>query len=230
MTRDPFAALGLAASRDLTDDDVRAAWRRVAAATHPDRADGGDPAAFAAAASAYSDLRTRFGRNEALADLRTTARRPRPAARWAPRARPALARSAPGRGVAGADRSGRVGCGAGRTGARRPWRSALAGPGTASLALAGPGTASLALRLGRASPARTAGPAGAAGGGRRRGKRAGRGDRRLAAGHARTDGRGPDLALPHRPPGPGPPPGTWPPTSPAHPADRMITDVRQRYH
>jgi curved DNA-binding protein CbpA len=68
VTRDPFAALGLAASPDLTDDDVRAAWRRVAAATHPDRADGGDPAAFAVAASAYSDLRTRFGRNEALAD------------------------------------------------------------------------------------------------------------------------------------------------------------------
>ncbi|MGH3395164.1 MAG: hypothetical protein ACRDPO_10780, partial [Streptosporangiaceae bacterium] len=63
MTRDPFAALGLAASPDLTDDDVRAAWRRVAAATHPDRADGGDPAAFAVSASAYSDLRTRFGRN-----------------------------------------------------------------------------------------------------------------------------------------------------------------------
>ena len=28
---------------DLTDDDVRAAWRRIAAATHPDRDDGGDP-------------------------------------------------------------------------------------------------------------------------------------------------------------------------------------------
>jgi len=41
---DPFAALGLAARPDLTDDDVRAAWRRIAASTHPDRADGGDPA------------------------------------------------------------------------------------------------------------------------------------------------------------------------------------------
>jgi curved DNA-binding protein CbpA len=50
----PFAVLGLPPSPDLTDDDVRAAWRRVAAATHPDRADGGDPAGFAAAAGAYT--------------------------------------------------------------------------------------------------------------------------------------------------------------------------------
>ena len=53
----------------LSDDDVRAAWRRPAAATHPDRADGGDPAAFAAAAVAYTLLRTAAGRTEALADL-----------------------------------------------------------------------------------------------------------------------------------------------------------------
>jgi curved DNA-binding protein CbpA len=67
--RDPFRALGLEPSRDLGDDDVRAAWRRVAAATHPDRSDGGDPASFAAAAAAYSALRTPGGRGEALADL-----------------------------------------------------------------------------------------------------------------------------------------------------------------
>jgi hypothetical protein len=65
---DPFAVLGLAAAPPLTDDDVRAAWRRVAAATHPDRADGGDPARFAEAAAAYTTLRTRSGRGEALAD------------------------------------------------------------------------------------------------------------------------------------------------------------------
>ncbi|HEX6856176.1 MAG TPA: hypothetical protein VF204_12850, partial [Streptosporangiaceae bacterium] len=41
---------------------------RVAAATHPDRADGGDPAAFAAAAAAYNLLRTRSGRSEVMAD------------------------------------------------------------------------------------------------------------------------------------------------------------------
>ena len=66
----PFDVLGLPVSTELTDDDVRAAWRRVAAATHPDRADGGDPAAFAAAAAAYTALRTRAGRAEALADMR----------------------------------------------------------------------------------------------------------------------------------------------------------------
>jgi hypothetical protein len=48
---------------------VRAAWRRIAAATHPDRDDGGDPARFGAAAAAYALLRTAYGRGEALADL-----------------------------------------------------------------------------------------------------------------------------------------------------------------
>ncbi len=66
----PFDVLGLAASTGLSDDDVRAAWRRAAAATHPDRADGGDPAAFADAAAAYTLLRTAAGRSEAIADLR----------------------------------------------------------------------------------------------------------------------------------------------------------------
>lgn len=69
MSQDPFAVLGLPARAGLSDDDVRAAWRRLAAATHPDRADGGDPARFAAAAAAYTVLRTRSGRGEALADL-----------------------------------------------------------------------------------------------------------------------------------------------------------------
>jgi hypothetical protein len=64
---DPFAALGLDPGADVTDDDVRAAWRRIAAATHPDRADGGDPVAFAIAAAAYADLRTAYGRGEAMA-------------------------------------------------------------------------------------------------------------------------------------------------------------------
>lgn len=66
---DPFAVLGLPARAGLTDDEVRGAWRRIAAATHPDRADGGDAARFAAAAAAYTMLRTNFGRAEALADL-----------------------------------------------------------------------------------------------------------------------------------------------------------------
>jgi curved DNA-binding protein CbpA len=66
---DPFALLGLPTRAGLSDDDVRAAWRRVAAATHPDRDDGGDPARFGAAAAAYAMLRTAYGRGEALADL-----------------------------------------------------------------------------------------------------------------------------------------------------------------
>ena len=65
---DPAAAIG--------DDDVRAAWRRIAADTHPDRADGGDPERFAAAAAAYTDLRTGYGRGEVLASLPAGGRRP----------------------------------------------------------------------------------------------------------------------------------------------------------
>ena len=65
----PFAALGLPARAGLTDEEVRAAWRHVAARTHPDRDDGGDPAAYTAAATAYAQLRTPWGRSEALADL-----------------------------------------------------------------------------------------------------------------------------------------------------------------
>jgi hypothetical protein len=68
-SNDPFALLGLPTRPGLSDDDVRAAWRRIAAATHPDREDGGDPARFGAAAAAYVVLRTGFGRGEALADL-----------------------------------------------------------------------------------------------------------------------------------------------------------------
>jgi hypothetical protein len=56
----------------------------MAAATHPDRDDGGDPAAFAAAAAAYTELRTVTGRREAYAD-----RPGRPRRRgWVRRGRP----------------------------------------------------------------------------------------------------------------------------------------------
>ena len=88
---DPFAVLGLPAQPGLTDDDVRSAWRRVATATHPDRADGGDPSRFAAAAAAYTILRTQFGRAEALADMTRPAVHGRPdvavAGRWWSRVR-----------------------------------------------------------------------------------------------------------------------------------------------
>ncbi len=66
---DPFRLLGLTPDPELSDDDVRAAWRRAASATHPDRADGGDPEAFAAAAAAYTALRTGAARRDAVADL-----------------------------------------------------------------------------------------------------------------------------------------------------------------
>lgn len=67
MRDDPFTVLGLPAGQGLTDDDVRSAWRRIAAASHPDREDGGDPVLFSRAAAAYAELRTADGRGEALA-------------------------------------------------------------------------------------------------------------------------------------------------------------------
>ncbi len=69
MTPNPFEALGLPARPDLTDEQVRAAWRAIAAATHPDRADGGDLARYTAASAAYAELRTPWARSEAYADL-----------------------------------------------------------------------------------------------------------------------------------------------------------------
>ena len=69
MTQDPFAALEIPARPDLSDEQVRAAWRSIAAATHPDRADGGDLARYTAASAAYAQLRTPWARSEAYADL-----------------------------------------------------------------------------------------------------------------------------------------------------------------
>jgi curved DNA-binding protein CbpA len=88
---DPFSVLGLPAGPNLTDEQVRSAWRAIAAASHPDRADGGNPARYAAASAAYAALRTPWGRSEAYADLTSTlAPRKVPAARLAP-ARPGSA-------------------------------------------------------------------------------------------------------------------------------------------
>jgi hypothetical protein len=66
---DPFTTLGLPARPDLTDEQVRAAWRAIAAATHPDRPDGGNLPAYTAATTAYTLLRTPWARSEAWADL-----------------------------------------------------------------------------------------------------------------------------------------------------------------
>jgi hypothetical protein len=93
-TPDPFTALGLPVRPDLSDEQVRAAWRAIATATHPDRPGGGDPGRYAAASAAYAMLRTAWGRSEAYADLAAapplTGRIVRPAA--APAARPLLSR------------------------------------------------------------------------------------------------------------------------------------------
>jgi hypothetical protein len=104
---DPFTLLGLPASAEVSDAEVRAAWRRIAAATHPDRADGGDPPRFAVASAAYTALRTGFGRAEALADLGmrggTAAVSP---PREAPLARQAATAVGTGAGAAGFGRPG----------------------------------------------------------------------------------------------------------------------------
>jgi hypothetical protein len=65
----PFTVLGLPVSVSAEAGEVRAAFLRIAAATHPDREDGGDPARYAAAAAAYTRLGTAAGRGEAYADV-----------------------------------------------------------------------------------------------------------------------------------------------------------------
>jgi curved DNA-binding protein CbpA len=128
---DPFAALGLPPRADLTDDDVRAAWRRIATATHPDRADGGDPGRFAVAAAAYTVLRTRSGRGEALADLVSPSAAPgRPRA---PASRPWRRPDPPGRpdGAARADGAAGMDTSA-RTASRSPSPDPVARPDTAA--------------------------------------------------------------------------------------------------
>jgi len=91
----PFAALGLDARPDLTDEEVRAAWRSIAASAHPDRADGGNPDSYAAASAAYAALRTGWGRSEAYADLIGRTIPPaRPSAAPAPAAAARIGRAA----------------------------------------------------------------------------------------------------------------------------------------
>ena len=65
----PFTVLGLPTDPDVSDEQVRATWRAIAAATHPDRPDGGNVSRYTAAANAYAHLRTAWGRSEAYADL-----------------------------------------------------------------------------------------------------------------------------------------------------------------
>jgi len=132
---DPFTVLGLPARAGLSDDEVRAAWRRIAAATHPDRADGGDAARFAAAAAAYTALRTNFGRAEALADLA----RPAASGRW---------RAGPGRWLSAAGRARRRGRPGAGLRASRWWSRVRRGrPARLALRIAAAGAASIGVAL-----------------------------------------------------------------------------------
>ena len=183
---DPFTVLGLPARHGLTDDEVRAAWRRVAAATHPDRADGGDATRFAAAAAAYTAIRTGFGRAEALADLA----RPAGAHRWLPARVQGLRHQRPVR--------------AGRREAAGPgphrWRPGRRWGETATAASRRPSSRAMVV-AGATGP-----PGQARAADRRRSGRQHRGGagRRPTAGHACSYHRGGDLAGRDRPPRPGP--------------------------
>src|ERR1700678_1342945 len=71
---DPFEALGLPARPDLPDEQVRAAWRAIAAATHPDRADVADLARYTAASAAAAAPASSFPRHPLAAGLEFPAR------------------------------------------------------------------------------------------------------------------------------------------------------------
>jgi hypothetical protein len=69
LVPNPFAVLGLPEWPDLDDETVDAAWRAIAAETHPDRPDGGNLARYTQATAAYFELHSPWGRSEAFADL-----------------------------------------------------------------------------------------------------------------------------------------------------------------
>jgi hypothetical protein len=90
--RNPFDVLGLPTDPALTDEQIRAAWRAIAAATHPDRPDGGDLARYTQAGAAYAELRTPLGTQRSLGRHHRApprhhppCRPPRPAGKTAPR-------------------------------------------------------------------------------------------------------------------------------------------------
>ena len=69
LVPNPFAVLGLPEWPDLDDETVDAAWRAIAAETHPDRPDGGNLARYTQATAACFELHSPWGRSEAFADL-----------------------------------------------------------------------------------------------------------------------------------------------------------------
>src|ERR1700747_2592874 len=105
----PFLALGLPERPDPTDEQVRAAWRKIAAATHPDRPDGGDLARYTAASAAHGEVRSpwRLSQGRARHSPRPARRRgPRPVPRRLGRLRRAPQPVGP---VGGVRRPGRTG-------------------------------------------------------------------------------------------------------------------------
>src|SRR2546423_15358762 len=74
MHTNPFEILGLPVRRDLTDEQVDAAWRKIAVAPHPARPDGGDRARYTRASAAFAELRVPWSRSEAYADVVEQAR------------------------------------------------------------------------------------------------------------------------------------------------------------
>ena len=126
MTFNPFEALGLPTRPDLDDEQVHTAWRAIAAATHPDRPDGGDPAWYAQASAAYAQLNSSVGPQRGVRRHdRRPARRHHPPARLRSPARPP-----PG------PPTGRCGCSPSRIIHGRPLRLLIRAAATALLALA----------------------------------------------------------------------------------------------
>jgi hypothetical protein len=73
---DPYAALGLPVSRELTDRGIRRAWLKRALATNPDRGKAGNPDAYRAAWDAYQLLGTGMGRSATYAGVQAGLRVP----------------------------------------------------------------------------------------------------------------------------------------------------------
>ena len=91
----PFEALGLPVRAGSERRSGPHGVADIAADTHPDRPGGGDITAYTAAATAYAQLRTAWGRSEAYADLAVDrAPRPRPGPPTSP-----VARREPGAGT-----------------------------------------------------------------------------------------------------------------------------------
>jgi len=88
MTANLYGVLGV--GRDASLDEIKAAWRRAAKATHPDA--GGSEAAFQAAESAYATLSDPWLRSEydrSLAEPADTSWVATPAEQWVAEPAPA---------------------------------------------------------------------------------------------------------------------------------------------